>query len=203
MGRGFESHGAYSFTYNKVHLFCFEYTSSVIYPLLTERLSIEPMALSDLEPLVKYRQDPDVARYQSWDASYSVDQGLALIESQSGVLIPEKGDWLQLGIRDRNSGLLIGDVAIHALADQSDCFEIGFTVAKEFQGFGYAREAVNKLLEYLVTEEAAKTFIATPDSRNEASIRLLVSLGFQQNESKTWTEEFKGETVMVFYFEKT
>ena len=171
--------------------------------MLTERLSIEPLALSDLEPFVKYRQDPAIARYQSWDASYSLDQGLALTESQAGVLMPEKGDWLQLGTRDRNSGLLVGDVAIHALEHQKDCFEIGFTVAKEFQGLGYAREAVNKLLESLVTEVGAKRFIATPDSRNEASIRLLVSLGFQQNESKTWTEEFKGETVMVFYFEKT
>lgn len=174
----------------------------MIYPLLTERLSIEPLALPDLEPFVKYRQDPAIARYQSWDESYSLDQGLALIASQAGVQMPEKGDWLQLGLHDRHSGLLIGDVAIHALADQSDCFEIGFTVAKEFQGRGYAREAVNKLLEYLVTEEAAKTFIATPDSRNEASIRLLVSLGFQQNQSKAWTEEFKGETVTVFYFER-
>ncbi len=201
MGRGFESHGAYSFL-KQSSSFCFEYTSFVIYPLLTERLSIEPLALSDLEPFVKYRQDPAIARYQSWDESYSLDQGRELIQSQAGVLMPEMGEWLQLGLYDRNSGLLIGDVAIQALEDQKDCFELGFTLAKEFQGLGYANEAVSKVLEHLVAEEGAKKFIATPDSRNEASIRLLVSLGFQQNQSKTWNEEFKGETVTVYYFEK-
>ncbi len=174
----------------------------MIYPLLTERLIIEPLALSDLEPFVKYRQDPAIARYQSWDESYSLDQGRELIESQAGVLMPELGEWLQLGLHNRNSGQLIGDVAINALADQMDCFEIGFTVAKEFQGLGYANDAVSNVLEHLVAEEGAKKFIATPDSRNEASIRLLVSLGFQQNASKTWNEEFKGETVTVYYFEK-
>ena len=174
----------------------------MFYPLLTKRLSIEPLALPDLEPFVKYRQDPAIARYQSWDESYSLDQGLALIQSQAGVLLPEKGEWLQLGLHDRHSGQLIGDVAIHFLADQSDCYELGFTVAKECQGLGYAKEAVEKLIEYLVAEAEAKSFIATPDSRNEASIRLLLSLGFRQNRSKSWTEEFKGESVTVHYFER-
>ena len=173
------------------------------YPLFTERLSIEPLGLSDLEAFVNYRQNPEIARYQSWDDSYSIAQGCELIESQAGLALPESGQWLQLAIQDRMTGTLIGDIAIHRMKHELDCFEIGLTVANQFQRRGYAKEATERLLEYLATQAGAKKFIATPDSRNEASIGLLISLGFVQRQEKTLTEEFKGETVAVFYFEKT
>ena len=179
-----------------------EYTSTVTYPLFTERLSIEPLGLSDLEAFVNYRQNPEIARYQSWDDSYSIAQGRELIESQAGLALPEIGQWLQLAIHDRKSGTLIGDLAIHSLENERNCFEIGFTVANQFQRRGYGKEAAEKVLEYLVTTAGVKKFIATPDSRNEASIGLLISLGFEQRQEKTWTEEFKGETVTVLFFEK-
>jgi RimJ/RimL family protein N-acetyltransferase len=180
----------------------FEYTSKVIYPLLTDRLIIEPLALADLETFLEYRQDPEIARYQSWDSSYSKAQALELIESQAGVLLPEKGNWLQLGLHERTTSELIGDLAIHAVAEQKDCFELGFTIARNQQKKGFAKEATSKLLEHLTSESGAKKFIATPDARNEASIRLLLALGFSQDPTKTWTEEFKGETVTVFFFER-
>ena len=179
-----------------------EYTSTVTYPLFTERLSIEPLGLSDLEAFVNYRQNPEIARYQSWDDSYSIAQGRELIESQAGLALPESGQWLQLAIHDRKSGTLIGDLAIHSLENELNCFEIGFTVANQFQRRGYGKEAAEKVLEYLVTTAGGKKFIATPDSRNEASIGLLISLGFEQRQENTWTEEFKGETVTVLFFEK-
>ena len=70
-----------------------------------------------------------------------------------------------------------------------------------FQGLGYAKEAVSALIEYLAQEVDAKKFIATPDSRNLPSIKLLKSLGFVQRPEKSWDEFFKGEHVTVDYFE--
>jgi RimJ/RimL family protein N-acetyltransferase len=37
----------------------------------TNRLSLRPMQDADLEPFAAYRSDPEVARYQGWDAPYS------------------------------------------------------------------------------------------------------------------------------------
>jgi RimJ/RimL family protein N-acetyltransferase len=179
-----------------------EYTSKVIYPLLTKRLSIEPLTTADLATFIEYRQDPEIARYQSWDTSYSMAQALELIESQAAVVLPEKGDWLQLAVHDQKTKELIGDLAIHAVAEQEHCFELGFTLARTHQKKGFAKEATTKLLEHLASEAGAKKFIATPDARNKASIGLLLALGFSQDSTKTWSEEFKGETVTVLYFEK-
>ena len=172
------------------------------YPLVTNRMSIQPLELADLSEFVTYRHDPEIARYQSWDNSFSSQQALELIESQNGAALPEQGSWLQLAIHDLQTRVLIGDVALHN-KEQDDCYEIGYTIAKPFQNQGFAKEAVSRVLEELVSMFGVKRFIATPDSRNEPSIRLLVSLGFEQIASESWTEEFKGELVTVLFFERT
>ena len=173
-----------------------------VYPLVTDRLSIEPLAMRDLAAFVAYRQNSDVARYQSWDTSYSEEQAVALIDDQAGVLLPAKGEWLQLAVHSKESGQLLGDLAVHRIADEESAFELGFTMAPEHQGKGYAREAAAKLLDYLFTSAGAQKVIACTDRRNESSMRVLLALGFEAVPEKTWTEEFKGETVTVDYFEK-
>ena len=68
------------------------------YPILTERLSIRPLAMVDLDTFVSYRQDPEIARFQSWETTYSKNQAIDLIESQAVSVLPKKGEWLQLAI---------------------------------------------------------------------------------------------------------
>jgi len=167
------------------------------YPLLTERLTIEPLSMAEIEIFVKYRQDPEIARFQSWDTSYSHSQAKELIESQNGVLLPAKGDWLQLGIHFGTGKELIGDLAIYRLDEDAVEFELGFTLAKQFQGHGYARESLLALMDYLFNEVSATKLWAITDRRNIDSIKLLDALGFQRDLDRTFTEEFKGENVTV------
>jgi GNAT superfamily N-acetyltransferase len=179
------------------------------YPLLTPRLSIEPLSIADLASFISYRQDPEIARYQGWDSSYSREKAIELITSQQGVFLPKLDDWLQLGIRSRDNGELLGDLALHAVEVDVDVeddaaktvFEIGFTVAAQHQGKGFAREAAAALMNTLTAEFGAKKFIASSDRRNIPSIKVLLALGFKPDESKTWTEEFKNELVTMHHFE--
>lgn len=171
------------------------------YPLLTHRLSIEPLSRQDLDSFIAYRQDPEVAKYQSWDISYSKRQALELIESQRNVLLPGKGSWLQLAIRDRLTGELYGDVALHSLNNEGTYFEIGFTLAQVNQGKGISKEAVGRLIKYLFDEVGAVSIVANCDQRNLSAIKLLLSLGFEQVRTKSWTEHFKNELVTVDHFE--
>lgn len=173
------------------------------YPLLTQQLSIEPLAGHDLSAFVTYRQDPDVAHFQGWDTSFSEHQALELLKSQVNVLLPSSGEWLQLAIHNRESGELLGDLAVHSLEGEELSFEIGFTLSKSNQGKGLAKEAVGRLIQYLFEEVGAKVAIATCDRRNSSASKLLLSLGFEQKPAKSWTENFKNELVSVDYFEVT
>lgn len=171
------------------------------YSLLTPRLSIEPLKLSDLYTFVGYRQDANIARFQSWDTTYSAEQAVELIESQTGVMLPDEGQWLQLGIHDRTSGELVGDLALHSQKDSQSVFELGFTIASQHQGKGFAREAASRLMSFLFSKAGAEKIVANTDRRNTASIRLLLSLGFKSHPEKSWTENFKNEIVTVDYFD--
>ena len=172
------------------------------YPLLTKRLSIRPLGMEDLDSFVSYRRDPDIARFQGWEPTYNKNQALELLESQAGLELPAAGQWLQLAIHNRVDGALVGDLALHLVSDGETVFELGFTIAREHQGNGFAKEATSALIQDLITRGATK-FSATTDRRNLASIKVLTSLGFDIKPSKSWTEEFKNEIVTVDYFEKT
>jgi RimJ/RimL family protein N-acetyltransferase len=87
------------------------------------------------------------------------------------------------------------------LEDAELSFELGYTISKRFQRQGYAKEAAASLMENLILEVGAKRFIATPDSRNLPSIKLLQSLGFTRRPERSWDEFFKGEDVTVDCFE--
>lgn len=171
------------------------------YPLLTQRLSIEPLTERDLATFVTYRQDPDVARFQGWDPTYSEHQAMDLVTSQIDVLLPSSGNWLQLAIHDRESGEHLGDLALHSLEEDKQIFEIGFTLAKVNQGKGIAKEAAGRLIQYLFDEVGASTVIANCDRRNISAVNLLLSLGFENKPSKSWTENFKNELVTMDQFE--
>jgi RimJ/RimL family protein N-acetyltransferase len=171
------------------------------FPLSTQRLSLAPLTLADLSGFVAYRSDQEVARYQTWDAPYSEAKALELIANQINVTLPAKGDWLQIGIHLSETDELVGDLALHQLDDQKPGFEIGFTVARQHQNLGYAKEAAARLIGELKDALGVNRFVATSDRRNVASIKVLSSLGFTQRADKSWEEQFKGELVTVDYFE--
>lgn len=164
--------------------------------LTTERLTIEPFSTRDLSAFVRYRQQPEVARFQTWDTSYSLEQGRALIESQASISFPASGNWLQLAIRSNETSELLGDLALHTLGGPGH-FELGFSLATENQGQGIAFEAASALLEHLFEFRQATRVIANTDTRNKPSKNLLRKLGLVPLPELSWVEQFKGETVTV------
>ena len=171
------------------------------FPLFTERLRISPLTLADIDAFVEYRRDPEIARFQSWEPTYSRVDARKLVESQAGLSMPETGEWLQIAIHNRESDELLGDVALHSVSEYDGVFEIGFTIARQRQGVGFATEAAAGLMDYLFADCGATKLVANSDRRNEASIRVLLKLGFVQNPSLSWTEIFKGEEITMDHFE--
>jgi RimJ/RimL family protein N-acetyltransferase len=49
--------------------------------IVTARLSLRPFQVDDLEAFVAYRSDPEVARYQSWDSTYSMADAESFLSS--------------------------------------------------------------------------------------------------------------------------
>lgn len=161
--------------------------------LRTERLVLAPLGADDRDAFVAYRRDPDVARWQSWTPEYSATDADHLLAGQPTRFPPSAGEWLQIGVRDAASGALLGDVAVHTVADQPDTYEVGVTVAAEHQRRGVAGEALGAVVAALFDDHGAHRVIATSDQRNAAVARLLTGLGFRHEGRAVEADWFKGE----------
>ena len=163
------------------------------YLVTTQRLTIEPLSARDVPEFVAYRRDPSIARWQSWEPTYSVNDAAELIAAQPDADLPPAGSWIQLAVRDTETGLLYGDVAVHTLGEQPDSYEIGVTLASASQGRGIGTEAVGAVVDHLFVDARAHRVVAFCDSRNEPVARLLRRVGMRQESSQTEGDWFKGE----------
>lgn len=148
--------------------------------LETPRLILRPFQEADLEAFSAYRSDPEVARYQSWEAPYTLAQAAAFLEEMKNTQPGTPGEWYQIAIERKSTPGLIGDCAFHILAHDPRQAEIGFSLARAYQRQGYATEAVRRLLESLFSELDLHRVTATCDAENTASARLLERVGMRR-----------------------
>jgi RimJ/RimL family protein N-acetyltransferase len=155
--------------------------------ITTERLVLRRFRPADAEALAAYRSAPEVARYQSWEAPYSVERARYAIESMAAA-DPEQPGWFQYAVELTAERALIGDVGVN-LHDNLRQAEIGYTLAPERQGRGYATEAVRAILDHLFRVRGLHRVSAECDARNLPSARLLERVGFTREglrRQQTW-----------------
>jgi RimJ/RimL family protein N-acetyltransferase len=167
--------------------------STSIVEIVTERLSLRPFRVDDLETFVAYRSDPEVARYQSWDRTYSMADAESFLSSQREVEFGQPGEWLQLAIVDRETGTVCGDCAVRVVTDQPATAEVGVTVAPANQGKGLATEALTAVVTELFEQRGMHRVFAQADERNIPVRGLLERLGFRCEARLVEADWFKGE----------
>ena len=155
-----------------------------ILPLTTERLTLRLMRTSDANTLATYRNDPDTARYQSWPLPYTPLMAADLLVDQADTTDIGPDGWLQVAIDLIDPGhespaTMIGDLAV-GLEQAGAIASIGYTLAPDRRGHGYATEAAAALIEALFTHTQVHRVVATLDPQNTSSERLLERLGFQR-----------------------
>ena len=158
---------------------------------VTEHLVLRAMASGDAPALAAYRTDPVQARYQSWETPYSVDTAQALIADMREVRFAQPGAWLQVAIE--TAGRLIGDVAVRVDGDDSRQAEVGFTLAADAQGRGFATEALRAVMSLLFTEHGVHRISADCDARNVRSAALLERVGMRREAHHRKSVWWKGE----------
>ena len=146
-------------------------------PIRTERLVLRRFAREDRDRLLEYRRHPDVARYQSWDVTYSGEDADRFLDEMTTAPEWRLGHWFQVAIERASDGVLLGDAAFWPDHDGGTA-EIGYSLHPEAQGQGYASEAVTALIRAL-RDRGVETVVAGCDPDNDASIRLLERLGFE------------------------
>jgi len=147
--------------------------------LATARLILRHFTDADLLPFMAYRNDPEVARYQSWEG-ISEPEARAFIEEQKMVQPGVPGQWFQIAIELKESRTLVGDCALKLDEHDNRQAEIGYTLSRAYQGKGIASEAVSCVLDYAFRTLELHRVIAITDCENAASVALLERLGLRR-----------------------
>ncbi|MFD2700899.1 GNAT family N-acetyltransferase [Paenibacillus shunpengii] len=145
----------------------------------TERLFLRQFSEQDIEPFYSYRTNPVVAKFQPW-GNYQYNDAVSFVRQQITNVPGQPGTWFQFAIVLVETNQFIGDCALHTLLDEPRIVEIGFTLAEEQQGKGYASEAVKLLFNFVFEQLNKHKVIAFTDVRNEGSIRLLERVGMRR-----------------------
>jgi ribosomal-protein-alanine N-acetyltransferase len=140
--------------------------------LSTDRLVLRQLVLDDAAALFHALSDELVMRYWSsgphkneqetreyiaWNAETDADHKCWAITTDGDLAL----GWIML------------------MPHRKDNFELGYILAREYWGNGYAAEAIKAVLDFAFRQLTARRISADVDPDNKGSVILLEKLGFQ------------------------
>lgn len=146
-------------------------------PLETGRLVIRAAGPEDLDGLSARRNDPEVARYQSWEVPFARDEAATLLQGSAAQGGLKPGEWWMTTITDADAGTPVGDLSVHLDAG-GRMAEIGYSLDRAAWGNGYATEAVAAMLDHLFHDVGLARVSASVHPDNVASAMVLERTGF-------------------------
>ncbi|MBR4695956.1 MAG: GNAT family N-acetyltransferase [Selenomonadaceae bacterium] len=135
--------------------------------LETERLRIYVALQAEMEQVIEKQTDEELKK--------------AYQEMLDGYLAhPEQGEWYAIWMVTRRDGVQVGDLSFKGL-NEDGSVEIGYGISDEFQGQGYATEAVKATVDWALKQDGVLRVEAETEPDNTASQRILAKCGFVSN----------------------
>jgi RimJ/RimL family protein N-acetyltransferase len=107
---------------------------------------------------------------------------------------PLSADWITGVIWDVERGMAVGRAGYHGPPDDAGMVEVGYSVDPVHRRQGYARAALEALLDRAAREPAVLTVRASISPDNVASLRLVAQYGFVEV-GEQWDDEDGLETI--------
>lgn len=148
-------------------------------PRTGSRVVLRRLRAGDLPAFQAYRADSEVGRFQGW-SPMPIPAAVVFLAGMSTAPFGVAGEWFQLGIAEQTTDRLIGDMGFCLCGPDNHHAELGFSLAREFQGQGFATEAVKEMIEVLFEQTAIERVVAMTDERNQPCIRLLQRVGMKR-----------------------
>jgi [ribosomal protein S5]-alanine N-acetyltransferase len=149
----------------------------------TQRLTLRPVNATDLRDLFLVNRDPEVTRYLPYPPWQSMDDANAWFERTKARFAEKAAAQFAIRIDGSDTGegkgqRTIGNALLFQFDTQNEVAEIGYVIAREHWGKGYASEAMCPLIDHAFNALCFHRLEAKLDPRNLASARVLGKLGF-------------------------
>jgi len=141
----------------------------------TARLHLRPFTRADRDAIHAIYADPEVMRHVGHGAHKTPADTDAALQAFRRML--QSRGMSFLAVIERATGRLIGDAGLYPVEAAEGDVELGYTLARDAWGRGYATEAARALVEHARTGLGATRVVATVDPANTASKRVLEKVG--------------------------
>jgi ribosomal-protein-alanine N-acetyltransferase len=146
-------------------------------PLSTARLTLRDFVPDDFDAIHAYASRPDVTRYM-FHGVRTVDDTREYLKRMIDAQADEPRFIWELAIVQRSDDRLIG--ACDLSLESTDEGDLGFILAKDVWGRGYATEAARAMVHAGFVDLGLERIYATCDVANGASARVLEKAGLRK-----------------------
>ena len=158
--------------------------------LESERLLLRWLREADFDQFARMCRDPEVMRFLGGEVTTDIDVWRQMASIMGHWYFRGHGIW---AVEEKSTGNLIGRIGfIYPIGWPA--FELGWTLARESWGKGYATEGAQRALQYAFTEMGRDHVISLIAPANVASARVAQRLG-EKLEGQT---ELLGKEVLIY-----
>ena len=142
--------------------------------LESERILLKPVETEDLEFLLTLRWDKDIM-------NYLIHNPISMKDQKDWYAGLKKND-IALSIFQKEDGNMniMGTIGLYDISHRHQRAIWRIRIAPKFQGKGYAKEAIDMLLDYGFNTLNLNKIISDSFAENDAIVNLTLKLGFRQ-----------------------
>ena len=154
--------------------------ASVDHVIVTDRLELVPLTPSLLRAvaggdLVQVERQLNAPVGAGWQDGVPAEYRLAQLAAD-----PTEQPWLVRAVLLRTPRQVVGSIGFHAPPDDQGRVAVGYDIVAGTRRKGYAREALQALLDWAWATGRARTCVASVSPDNAPSLALLGVFGFQR-----------------------
>ncbi|MCF6301328.1 MAG: GNAT family N-acetyltransferase [Proteobacteria bacterium] len=146
--------------------------------LTSARLTLKKFSSAEVEINVQHEMNPELMRY--------IRDPLPIEKTRRKTVVcasnwcGKEGEWSLIAVRELATNAYIGIISFRYESIENDTVEIGWRLAHEFQGKGYATEASQAFLDFIKTAIKPHKVVAYCVAENLASSKIMTKLNMQK-----------------------
>jgi [ribosomal protein S5]-alanine N-acetyltransferase len=165
--------------------------------IVTSRLTLRIVEKSDLPALLEMNGDNKVTQFLPYATWHSLDDADAWFQRMQN--LQATGTALQFVVIDKSNGKAVGTCLLFKFDEGSARAELGYVLAQAYWHKGYMQEALRGLIDCAFSIMGLRRLEAEVNPKNEASARLLQTIGFTKEGvlRQRWVDRGEGEAYDV------
>lgn len=143
----------------------------------TERLTLRLIKESDLNDIFSYCQNPNVARFVTWEPHQTLKDSQKLIDYALSNYSQGRIEPIAVCLKNDPEKKVIGTVGLIAVSPKNRTFELAYAIDEKYWGKGFVVEASKPIIDFAFKHYAMERLQCRCRVENPQSSRVMEKLG--------------------------